>query len=206
MIEARDVRSRKRDRTRTEIVAAAWELVRRDGVAALSLRNLAELTGMRVPSLYTCFRSENDIYDAMYAQGMRRFADQLEQASAGATARETLRNRARAFVQIALEDQRRFELLFERPVPGFAPSAEHLAIGTIALRRTAVLASEADLVSQGAFDMFMATIRGLIALQIANEPDGDRWARLVDDVVDMFVANTGEPTTIGAPARRGARG
>jgi len=35
--------------------------------------------------------------------------------------------------------------------------------------------------------LFMATTRGLIAMQIANEPVGDRWTRLVDDAVDVLV-------------------
>ncbi len=48
-----DVRTRKRERTRAEILAAAWELVRRDGIAGLSLRDLAAGAGMRAPSLYT---------------------------------------------------------------------------------------------------------------------------------------------------------
>jgi hypothetical protein len=42
---------------------------------------------------------------------------------------------------------------------------------------------------QRAFDLFMATTRGLIAMQIANEPGGDRWARLVDEAVDILVAH-----------------
>jgi hypothetical protein len=39
----------------------------------------------------------------------------------------------------------------------------------------------------------MAATRGLVTLQIANEPAGDRWVRLVDDAVEMLVlyATTG---------------
>jgi hypothetical protein len=36
-------------------------------------------------------------------------------------------------------------------------------------------------------DLATALSAGLIAQQMANDPDGDRWLRLVDDVVDMFV-------------------
>ncbi|MDZ7676649.1 MAG: TetR family transcriptional regulator [Acidimicrobiales bacterium] len=43
---------RRREQTRGEILDAAWELCRQDGLVALSLRNLAERVGMRAPSLY----------------------------------------------------------------------------------------------------------------------------------------------------------
>ncbi len=184
-----DVRSRKRERTRAEIVAAAWEMVRRDGVAALSLRDLAAKAGMRAPSLYTYFPSKNDLYDAMYAEGMRQFAGEIQQAPPGRDAHETLRNRARTFVRVALEDPFRFELLFQRPIPGFVPSPASLAIGTTNLASTADVARAAGLRDQRAFDLFVATTRGLISMQIANEPGGDRWARLVDEAVDILVAH-----------------
>jgi hypothetical protein len=35
----------------------------------------------------------------------------------------------------------------------------------------------------------MATTHGIAGMQIANEPGGDRWARLADDAVDMLVAH-----------------
>lgn len=38
------------------------------------------------------------------------------------------------------------------------------------------------------FDMFTALVAGLSAQQTANDPDGDRWLRLVDPMVDMFLA------------------
>lgn len=189
MVGENDVRSRKRDRTRAEIVAAAWELVRRDGIAALSLRDLAAQTGMRAPSLYTYFASKNDIYDAMYAAGMREFADAMQHSPVGRDAHETLRNRARTFVRVAIEDPPRFQLLFERPVPDFVPSPEHVALGVSHLSQTAEVARAAGLPDQRALDLFLGTTRGLVGMQIANEPGGDRWTSLVDDAVDMLVGH-----------------
>ena len=184
-----DVRTRKRERTRTEILAAAWELVRRDGIAGLSLRDLAAGVGMRAPSLYTYFPSKNALLDAMFAEGMRHFAEQIRRSPPGRTAQERLRNRARTFVRVALEDPFRYQLLFQRPIPGFAPSPESLAIGLTALASTRDIAEAAGLRGQRALDLFMATTHGIAGMQIANEPGGDRWARLVDEAVDMLVAH-----------------
>jgi AcrR family transcriptional regulator len=43
--------------------------VRAEGLAALTLRDVAAKVGMRPPSLYSYFPSKNAIYDAMFLQG-----------------------------------------------------------------------------------------------------------------------------------------
>ena len=187
MGERPDVRSRKREWTRAQILAAAWDMVRSDGIASLSMRDLAARVGMRAPSLYTYFPSKNDLYDAMYAEGMRQMDAVVGRSEIGGTPHETLRNRARAFVTAAVQDPFRFQLLFERPIPGFAPSPDALAIGVSRMRETAAMAQAAGLRSQRELDLLMATTRGLVAMQIANEPGGDRWVGLVDEAVDILV-------------------
>jgi AcrR family transcriptional regulator len=200
MVDRRDVRSRRRDWTRAEILAAAWDLVREEGIAALSLRELAAKVGMRAPSLYTYFPSKNDLYDAMYAQGMEQMGQQMGRSPNGRNPQETLRNRARTFVAASVRDPFRFQLLFERPIPGFVPSPESLAIGLAGLEETRRVAEAAGLRGQPPLDLFMALTRGLVALQIANEPGGDRWVRLVDEAVDVLVSHYASRGS--TPARR----
>ncbi len=53
-----DRRTRRREATRQEIVDAAWTLAREQGLAGLSLRELARQVGMRAPSLYSYFPSK----------------------------------------------------------------------------------------------------------------------------------------------------
>jgi AcrR family transcriptional regulator len=203
MIELVDVRSRKKDWTRAEILAAAWQLVAREGIAALSLRELAASVGMRAPSLYTYFPSKNDLYDAMYAHGMRAFAERMSNAPPGRSPQETLRSLARTFVGTAVQDPFRYELLFQRPIPGFVPSAESLAIGLTGLAATRKAAEAAGLRGEPAFDLFMATMRGLAGMQIANDPGGDRWVRLADEAVDILVAHCARAASAPQrPARR----
>src|SRR5919201_3095200 len=64
----RDRQAERREATRREILDAAWEIARQDGLSALTLRAVAERIGMRAPSLYSHFDSKNAIYDAMFAQ------------------------------------------------------------------------------------------------------------------------------------------
>ena len=73
-----DRRAQRRDAKRAQILAAAWTLAHRDGLAGISLRELADMVELRQPSLYAYFESKHDLYDAMFAEGNRQL---LERAS-----------------------------------------------------------------------------------------------------------------------------
>ena len=60
-------------RRRQEILSAAWAVAREQGLAQLTLREVAERVGMRAPSLYTHFASKNAIYDAMFADAWTQY-------------------------------------------------------------------------------------------------------------------------------------
>jgi AcrR family transcriptional regulator len=205
MVEGPDVRSRKREWTRVEILSSAWELIRSQGIAALSMRDLAARVGMRAPSLYTYFPSKNDLFDALYAQGMRQMDDLVRDSPRGTNPQETLRNRAKAFVSAAVQDPVRFQLLFERPVPGFVPSPSSLSIGVTRMQETAAMAEAAGLPGQKGLDLMMATTRGLVAMQIANEPGGERWVGLVEEAVDILIAHYSPHASARTGRRRAKR-
>lgn len=197
-----DTRAVRRDATRERILDAAWGLARDQGLAAVSLRDVARRVGMRAPSLYTYFGSKNAIYDAMYADGARQLARTLADRAAGADAAETFRNRVRSFIAFCLADPLRYQLIFERPVPGFEPTPESFAITVRALAGTRADLEAAGVHGEPALDLFRALITGLISLQIANDPGGDRWARLQDHALEMFFAHhLGPRPNSGPPAR-----
>ena len=189
MEERKRMPDRRREWTRAEILNAAWEIARRDGIAALSLREIAAKVGMRAPSLYTYFPSKNALYDAMYAQGMREFAEQLGNSPPGRDPQQRFRNRVKAWANAAVEDPFRFELLFQRPIPGFTPSAESLAIGLTSLEETRRIAAAAGLRSRRSLDMLLGVTRGLAGTQNANEPGGRRWVGLIDEALDILIAH-----------------
>ena len=56
----RDRRAERREATKAEIVDAAWELARAEGLGAISLRDIARAVGMQAPSLYGYFASKHD--------------------------------------------------------------------------------------------------------------------------------------------------
>ena len=71
----RDRRAERFEATRREILDVAWELVRADGLGALSMRDLGARVGLRAQSLYVYFPSKHAIYDAMFADANRELLD-----------------------------------------------------------------------------------------------------------------------------------
>ncbi len=53
------------------IVTTAWDLARENGLAGMSLRDLARRLGMAPASLYSYVDSKHGFYDAMFAQAYR---------------------------------------------------------------------------------------------------------------------------------------
>jgi AcrR family transcriptional regulator len=185
--------SRRRDLTRAEILRAAWEVCHEQGLAALALRELADRVGMRAPSLYSYFDSKEAIYDAMFAEGQRELLSLLGPDTGSPLSRAELYQQTRVFFDFCTADPTRYQLMFQRVVPGFSPSESsyRLALEVISLLdqrlRSAGVTNAADR------DLWTAMITGLTDQQISNDPGGDRWGRLLPQVVDLFCDHVGIP-------------
>jgi AcrR family transcriptional regulator len=182
-----DRRPERHQAKKAAIVEAAWQLAREEGLNGLSLRVLADRVGLRQPSLYSYFSSKNDLFDAMFADGNRRFMEVIEGLDLPKDGREQLKMMARANVAFCVEDPVRAELMFLRTIPGFEPSAEAYAIAirfddwaTQVMLRAGIRTIEQR-------DMFVALLNGLVTVQQANDPGGRRWVRHVDWAVDMLL-------------------
>jgi AcrR family transcriptional regulator len=190
----RDRRSERHAATRAEILDAAWALVREQGLAALSLRDVAKAVGMQPPSLYSYFASKSAIYDAMFAQGYRQLLD-LFSTVPPASDDEGFKAGARTWFDFCTADPARYQLLFQRTIPGFEPSAESMALAGECLELGLSALTGIGVTADGAIDLYTALLTGLTDQQLSNDPGGDRWARLVDDALDMFLAHVRAPDT-----------
>lgn len=183
----RDRRAERHAATRSEILDAAWAQVRSSGLAALSLRDLARAVGMQAPSLYGYFESKNAIYDAMYAQGAQTFVDeQRANMPTPDDPLEALQALLHFFVEFCAADVARYQLLFQRTIPGFEPSPESFRISQDNLAEVGDLLARCGVDDPSAVDLFTALGTGLTDQQLSNDPGGDRWIRLIDDAVEMF--------------------
>jgi AcrR family transcriptional regulator len=192
----RDRRAERRESTRAEILEAAWELARTQGLAGLSLRDVARKIGMRPPSLYWYFDSKQAIYDEMFAQANRQLLARFAEVDWPEDARELLGLSARVFVEFSAEDIERYQLLFQRTVPDFEPSPGSYALAVEVLDQMRARLGAVGLDDPVQFDIWTAIVGGLAAQQTANDPGGKRWVRLIDEVVDIYADHVlGKPKT-----------
>ena len=173
----------------------AWQLARERGLSQLTLRDIAQRVGMRAPSLYSHFESKNAIYDAMFATGWTECLAVITVAagSPATSPRAAMRQVARAFFDFSASDLSRYQLMNQRTIFGFEPSAESYApaVATLEVLRSALAAQ--NVTRQADVDLCVAVIGGLIDAQLANDPGGDRWSRLLDRAIDMLADNLGVP-------------
>jgi AcrR family transcriptional regulator len=184
-----DRRTERNAQTRRQILDAAWDLVRENGLASLAMRDLGERVGMRAQSIYVYFPSKHAIFDAMYAEGHQQASDMHAAVPEADDPRETLRRHARGYVQFATDDPVRYQLLYQRTIPGFEPSAESYEIAKHGLDYVRRCLRACGITGRSAVDAFTALTGGIAAQQNANEPGGKRWVRLTDELTDMYLAH-----------------
>jgi AcrR family transcriptional regulator len=189
----RDRRAERREATRREIVDAAWEIARRDGLSAVTLREVAYRVGMRSPSLYSHFDSKNAIYDAMFAQAWTEFSAVLDTLEPTAPHRRVLLAVAEVFFDFAVADLPRYQLMNQRTIPGFQPSIEAYAASLAVYERMRAAMRQCGVHSQADLDLWTAITGGFVDQQLANDPGGSRWRRQLPRLVDMYCDEVGVP-------------
>jgi AcrR family transcriptional regulator len=164
-------------------------MVREDGLAALSLRELARRAGITTPTVYAYFDSKNAIFDAMFAEAAEAFAATNEDLPETGDAHQNLVAGAQSFVEFCTSDVARYQLLFQRTLPGFNPSPQSYSPAVRALELSGGLLASNGLRDPRHLDIWTALLTGIVDQQISNDPGGNRWSRLIDDVVRMFLAH-----------------
>jgi AcrR family transcriptional regulator len=181
-------RRRERHETRkAAIVEAAWELARQNGLAGISLRELAARVELRQPSLYSYFSSKMALYDAMFAEGNRQLVERMESLELPDDPRDAIKAFARELMEFDVEDPTRSQLLFQRTIPGFVPSPDSYVVAIRFDEFASSLMRQAGMKTPQQRDLFVALMAGLSSSQQANDPGGRRWVVLVDRAVDMWL-------------------
>jgi AcrR family transcriptional regulator len=198
----------RRQQTIEEALDAAVAIMEEAGVGGLSMSEIARRLGMRQPSLYKYFPSLHAVYDALFARGMERTGAAL-QAAVDAEPRglASIRAASRALVRWAVKNPALAQLMYWRPVPGFAPTAETFAPSMALMDRLhATLAAAVragvlhpDAATDEAPRLYTIVLAGVISQQMANEPgagyDAGMFTSLTDAALDMFFARYAPPPT-----------
>lgn len=190
-----DPRQARRDAKIAAILIEAWRLSERDGLASISLRDLAAGVGLRQPSLYVYFGSKLDLYDAMFADGYRRLMTRLDERPLSAEPQAAIEQFMVELVRFASDDPVVHQLLFQRTIPDFAPSPTSWEAALEFYNRARAVLAHVGVEHQDDVDIFSSLVAGLCDQQIANDPGGDRWVQHVPRVVAMFLAGASRPAT-----------
>jgi AcrR family transcriptional regulator len=204
---APDRRQRRRQETIEQVLDIAVEVMAEQGVAGLTLGEVARRMGIRPPSLYGYFDGKNALYDALFERGWRDLLATMravEAASDGSDLVADLLASESAFVRWAVEHPAYAPLMFWRPVPGFVPSERAYAPATelermareflVVLRSAGLLRPDADL--DLVYRTQTALIAGVISQQLANAPgepfETGTFTSTLPDVVAMWLAHHGD--------------
>jgi AcrR family transcriptional regulator len=199
-----DRRQRRRLETIEQVLDAAVDVMAEQGVAGLTLGEVARRMGIRPPSLYVYFDGKQALYDALFERGWRLLNAAMRERRDAVRALEPaarMHAMADAFTRWAVEHPAYAPLMMWRPVPGFtpSPSAYAPAVEADALGRAlfqearddGLFAPDADL--DRAYRGWTAFVSGVISQQLANEPgaafESGRFTTTLPDLVDMWLAH-----------------
>ncbi|RZU31878.1 TetR/AcrR family transcriptional regulator [Blastococcus saxobsidens] len=205
-----DRRQRRRQETIEQVLDVAVAVMTEQGVAGLTLGEVARRMGIRSPSLYGYFDGKHALYDALFERGWRALQRAIEPAAAGQDADPltALRSGTALLVRWAVEHPAYSALMFWRPVPGFVPSARAYAPAVeldavsrdliTGLRDAGVIAADVDV--DRAYRAWTAVIGGVISQQLSNAPgepfESGSFTAVLPDVMDMWLAHhRREPST-----------
>lgn len=173
-----------------EILDAAWSLMAREGVAALSVREVARSVGLRQQSLTYYFPTKQALLDALFADGFVDLRHVLGQLPWTDDVVEGVVAVAEAVVDYCVANPARYHLMLQRTLPGFEPSDDSHRVALACLSILVERLAAAGITDPGDVAVARALISGLAAEQIANDPDGREYADQASRGIRMLLAAT----------------
>jgi AcrR family transcriptional regulator len=191
----RDRRTERHEAIRREILDAAWDAAHETSIAGLTLRDIATRVGMQQPSLYSHFASKQAIYDAMFQQAWQAYLDNARKIVDGLPPEPRARLIAMAehYFDFAVADLPRHQLMDVNVVPNFQPSPEAYAPAVQVYHEMLGQLRGMGITRDEDADIYTALLGGLVNQQLANDPGGQRWRRLIPRVMNMYADDLGLP-------------
>lgn len=205
---------------RERIIDAARRIVIREGLAALSMRKIADAIGYSPASLYLHFAGRDEIAEALGQEGYAQLLAQLEPLTLIADARERLHALAHAYVAYGCDHPQTYELIFmarkehpergehDAPVAVDEPDAAvALACGAqlFAATLAALAPASGALVERAVIAQSLwATLHGVVLLTLARAGfQHTAPGPLIDATLDAwFGARAAAATSSNVPAPR----
>lgn len=148
---------------RRRLLDAALTILREEGAAALTVRNITDRAGCSTSGIYTWFGGKQGLVDSVFIEGFDSFGRAMGQAYTEGdlvTAGQTYRS-------WALANPMHYLVMFGRAVPDYEPSEEALARASSAFDGlvAALARAGADDAEVAAYHLY-ATVHGYVMLEL----------------------------------------
>lgn len=190
-------RKQAREEIIEDILEIARDMMKQDGVGALSFNAIARELGIKPPSLYTYFDSKNAIYDELFRRGFILLDENMKNPD-GETFDEQITSLFKIYMTFAYENPDMFQIMFQRSIPNFVPSDESMEISLRSLSESQSAlqetfeseAIEPGIPSEQALDIIISMMHGLATMHLANHPNlpvGEgRFGQIIDHAAKIF--------------------
>lgn len=192
----------RRQLVERQILDAAWMLMAREGVAAVSVREVARSVGLRQQSLTHYYPTKQALLDALFADGFADLRRTLEQLPPAEDAVSGVVAVAVAVVDYCVASPARYHLMLQRTLPSFSPSEESFRIALGCLTVLVESLSAAGITDPADVALIRGLISGLAAEQIANDPQGRIFADQANRGIRMILSASTRTSTMARQARR----
>ncbi|WP_250472209.1 TetR/AcrR family transcriptional regulator [Caballeronia sp. GAFFF1] len=196
---ARQSRHKKqqRDALRERILEVSRGIVKREGLASLSMRKLAEAIDYSPAALYLHFRNRGEIERALREEGHAQLRAAFAPHASIADAAARLRAMGLAYVQFGLDEPETYRLMFMDHANGNGANAAEDSAAMLSLIADAFLELQAakrlklpsGAAAAACAQAFWANLHGITALQLNGAASADVAARaLVELSLDAWLA------------------
>ncbi|MGB5759900.1 MAG: TetR/AcrR family transcriptional regulator [Acidimicrobiales bacterium] len=178
---------------RQKLLDAALDMLRRDGAANLTVRNITEHAGCSTTGIYTYFGGKHGLIEAIFLGGFESFDDSLRPHYEA----DDLLGAGLAYRRWALDNPTHYLVMFGRAVPDYEPSAAAMARAneSFDLLVKAVAGRGVDDPLSTAHHIH-ATVHGYVMLELVGMGPVGRAARdeLYEAGLDQVLAGMATPT------------
>jgi AcrR family transcriptional regulator len=181
----------RRESAEREILDAAWAEMAREGVAALSVREVARSVGIRQQSLTYYFPTKQALLDALFADGFADLRARLDELPAPVDPVRGVVDVAVAFVDHLVARPAAYHLMFQGTVPGFEPSEQSHAVALTVLQELLDRLAAAGVTEPADIALVRGVMSGLAAEQIANDLEGRLFADQTERGIRAVLAAIG---------------
>jgi AcrR family transcriptional regulator len=193
---------------RADVCRVAEALFARDGVAGVTMREIAAELGWSSTTAYRYFKNKEEILAAVRAAAYNRFCECIEAATRSSTdARKSARNVGQAYLGFALANPDAYRMMFDISQADVTGNAE-LRQATARARRS-MTAYVTPLIAMGVLhgdaqdlgQMLWAAAHGLVMLRLSGiVADDAELRRLHEQTMLALVQGTRQPFDRGITA------